>query len=83
MFVLNLLSAIHRDEGGHAAAGSLDWVATVGAILLAAGAAAGEDVITIIGGVVLALGLASAPVFRHMSIDYGIFDRLNALEKDD
>ena len=83
MFLRNLLSDFHRDEGGHVAAGSLDWVASVGAILLAAGAAAGEDVITIIGGVVLAAGLAAAPVFRHMSIDYEIFDRLNALDKDD
>ncbi len=83
MFLPTSLSEFHRDEGGHVAAGSLDWVASVGAVLLAAGAASGEDVITIIGGVVLAVGMSAAPVFRHISIDYGIFERLNALEKDD
>ena len=81
MFLRTLLSDFHRDEGGHVAAVSLDSVASVGAVLLAVGAATGEDVITIIGGIVLAAGLAAAPVFRHISIDYSIFERLNALEK--
>ena len=82
MSLFNGLFNFHHDEGGHVAAWSLEWVAGVGAVLLTAGAAAGEDVITIIGGVVLAVGLAAAPAFRHTSIDYGIFERLNDLEKD-
>jgi hypothetical protein len=51
--------------------------------LLAAGAASGEDVITIIGGVALGLGILLGEVLGHMQVDYDIFSRLNRLEGKD
>jgi hypothetical protein len=33
-----------------------------------------------VGGVVLAVGIVAATIRSHMTIDYPIFDRLNALE---
>ncbi len=55
-------------------------VAVVGAVLLAAGAAAGEDVITIVGGVGLGLGILVSGLLNHIRVDYDIFERLNRLE---
>ncbi len=36
--------------------------------------------ITFVGGVVLAVGIVGTTIRHHMTIDYPIFDRLNALE---
>ena len=78
--VLRALAKLKRDESGHAELLVNDLVKVIGVILLAAGAAASEDVITIVGGVVLALGIVGTTIRHHMTIEYPIFDRLNALE---
>ena len=77
------LQRLARDEAGHAAPAASSLGATIGAILLAAGAASGEDVITIIGGVALGLGILLGEVLGHMQVDYDIFSRLNRLEGKD
>ncbi len=78
--VLRALAKLKRDESGHGELLVNDLVKVISVILLAAGAAASEDVITIVGGVVLAVGIVAATIRSHMTIDYPIFDRLNALE---
>lgn len=78
--VLRALAKLGRNESGHAELLINDLVKVVGVILLAAGAAASEDVITIVGGVVLAVGIVGTTIRHHIAIDYPIFDRLNALE---
>ncbi len=69
-----------RDEG-HATPLAGTLLAGVGAILLAIGAANDTGVLAIIGGIVLAVGLTATIVIQHMTIEYGIFDRLDKLEK--
>ena len=49
--------------------------------MLAIGVAADSDVAAIIGGIVLAVGLLATTLVYHMAIDYGIFKRLDDLEK--
>ena len=78
--VLRALAKLKRDESGHSELLINDLAKVAGVILLAAGAAASEDVITIVGGVVLAVGIVGTTIRHHMTIDYPIFDRLNALE---
>jgi hypothetical protein len=78
--VLRALAKLKRDESGHGELLVNDLVKVIGVILLPAGAAASEEVITIVGGVVLAVGIVAATIRSHMTIDYPIFDRLNALE---
>ena len=70
---------LHGDEDGHTA--PLVVVgAGLGAALLSAGAAAGEDVLTIVGGVVLTVGLIAGSMLTHTRMDYEVYDRLNKLE---
>ena len=78
--VLRALAKLKRDESGHGELLVNDLVKVIGVILLPAGAAASEEVITIVGGVVLAVGIVAATIRSHMTIGYPIFDRLNALE---
>ena len=40
-----------------------------------------SDVAAIIGGIALAVGLLATTLAYHMAIDYGIFKRLDDLEK--
>ncbi|PZC44942.1 MAG: hypothetical protein DK306_001635 [Chloroflexi bacterium] len=75
--------ALHHDTSGHADLLLADVLLVIGIVILGAGAAAGEDVIIIVGTVVLALGFIARSVIGHMKVDYPIYDRLNALEKDD
>lgn len=78
--VLRALAKLKRDESGHSELLINDLAKVAGVILLAAGAAASEDVITIVGGVVLAVGIVGTTIRHLMTIDYPIFDRLNALD---
>ncbi len=78
--VQRALEKLARDESGHGEILVHDLVKVIGVILLTAGAAASEDVITIVGGIVLSVGIISATVRNHMTIDYPVYDRLNALE---
>ena len=63
--------------------GLADLIPATGAALLGAGAATGEDVLTIVGAVALALGFVLSGFVRHVKVDYAIYDRLNALESDE
>ena len=78
--VLRALAKSRRHESGHAELLINDLVKVAGVILLAAGAAANEDVITIVGGVVLAVGTVGTTIRHHITIDYPIFDHLNTHE---
>lgn len=77
------LGRLQRDESGHATLGLLDIAAASGAVLLAAGAASGEDVLTIIGGAALAVGIFAGGVVRHTSIDYEMWRRLDRIDEAD
>ena len=68
-------------EEGHAITLPGTLLSGAGAILLAIGAANDSGVLAIIGGVVLAVGLLAASLLAHMGIEYGIFGRLDELEK--
>ena len=76
-----ILRAANDDERGHAAPLVPSLAGAVGAIVLAIGVASDSDIAAIIGGIVLAVGLLATVVVSHMAIDYGIFKRLDDLEK--
>lgn len=71
--------AVRRGEEGHAAPLLGTITGGVGAILLAIGSASDTGALAIIGGIVLAIGLSATAVLRHMTIDYGVFARLDKL----
>ncbi len=71
----------NNDERGHIEVGVPALVAGVAAIVLAIGAAADSDVITIISGVVLGVALLAASLLRHRQIDYDVWRRLDELKK--
>ena len=73
--------AANDDERGHAAPLVPSLAGAAGAIVLAIGAASDSDVAACIGGIVLAVGLLATVVVSHMTIDYGIYKRLDDLEK--
>lgn len=75
-----LLGTIHSEEG-HAITLPGTMASMVGAVLLAVGAVNNQDVLTIIGAVVLAVGLLATSLLQHMGIEYGIFGRLDEIEK--
>ena len=74
---------LHDDSSGHGAILIVDAIPAVGAILLGAGAAAGEDVLTIVGAVALGVGIIARGAGHHIKVDYPIYERLNALETDE
>ena len=76
-----VLQNIHASEDGHAEPVVGALIGAVGAILLAIGAANDSGVLAIIGGIVLALGLMATVVINHMTVEYGIFGRLDKMEK--
>jgi len=76
-----ILRAANDDERGHAAPLVPSLAGAAGAIVLAIGVASDSDVAAIIGGIVLAVGLLATVVVSHMAIDYGIYSRLDNLEK--
>lgn len=68
-------------EDGHAIMLPGTFLSGVGAILLGIGAANDSGALAIIGGVALAVGLLVGSLLDHMGVDYGIFGRLEELEK--
>jgi hypothetical protein len=78
-----LFQRIRDEEQGHALVGVASLVAAIGAIVLAIGAAAGDDTTTIVGGVVLGVAIFLSGVARHRGIDYEMYTRLDQLEKKD
>ena len=79
--MLHLGKLLSEGEEGHATVAGGTLVGVVGAILLTIGAANDTDVLTIIGGIVLAVGLLAGSLLRHRDIDYGVYARLEKLEK--
>ncbi|TMG03986.1 MAG: hypothetical protein E6I03_02605 [Chloroflexi bacterium] len=81
MRFIRTVQQIHNDERGHVEVGVPALVAAIAAIVLAIGAAADSDVVTIISGVVLGVALLAASLARHRQIDYDVWRRLDKLEK--
>jgi len=81
MRFIKTVQQIHNDERGHVEVGVPALVAAIAAIVLAIGAAADSDVVTIISGVILGVALLAASLARHRQIDYDVWRRLDKLEK--
>lgn len=75
-----LRTALLEGEEGHALPGVGMLIAAAGAIVLAVGAANGNDATTITGGIVLAVGILAFGLADHMNVEYNIFGRLEKLE---
>ena len=78
---IRTLLRVLNEEQGHAITMPGVMLGGAGAILLGIGAANDSGVLAIIGGVVLAVGLLATSLLAHMGIEYGIFGRLDELEK--
>ena len=82
MFMLKRITEFLNREEGHATTLPGLLLGGAGAILLAVGAANDSGWLAIVGGIVLAVGLVATDVLNHTQIAYGIFARLDELEKD-
>lgn len=74
------IGALLRTEDGHAEPGIAALIPAAGAILLGVGAANDTGWLAIVGSIVLALGLVGTLLVNHVTVEYGIFGRLDALE---
>ena len=79
--MLESLTHAARDESGHAMPLVGALIGAVGFILLAIGANNGTGWLTITGGIVGAVGLLAYNVLHHTKLEWGLFDRLDKLEK--
>lgn len=77
MRMLNMLSG----EDGHGAPLPAALLAAAGAIVLGIGSAGGTGWLAIVGGVVLAIGILATLVVNHVTVEYDMYARLEALEK--
>ena len=68
-------------EDGHALPIPGALVGGTGAILLAIGAANDTGWLAIVGGIVLAVGLMATLLLQHIGVEYGIFQRLDKMER--
>ena len=73
-------NAVTEGEEGHGAPLGGTLLGGIGAILLAIGAANDSGALAIVGGIVLAIGLTATVLLDHLTIDYGIFKRLDDLD---
>ncbi len=76
-----LTKIVSKGEEGHAAAVPGALLGGAGAIRLAIGAANDTGALAIAGGIVLAVGLLATLLLNHVTVEYGIFSRLNDIEK--
>ena len=76
-----LTKIVSEGEDGHAAPIPGALLGGAGAILLGIGAANDTGALAIAGGIVLAVGLMATLMLSHMTIEYGIFKRLDDIEK--
>ena len=76
-----LTKIVSEGEEGHAAPIPGALLGGAGAILLGIGAANDTGALAIAGGIVLAVGLMATLMLSHMTIEYGIFKRLDDIEK--
>jgi len=81
MKCVGLDRVIFRGEEGHAAPLLGTMTGGAGAVLLAIGAANDAGALAIAGGIVLALGLTATAVLNHVTVEWGIFSRLDDLTK--
>lgn len=72
-----LRNAIEDGEEGHAAAALPALVAGVGIIVLGLAAADGSDTWMVVGGIVAGVGLIAGAFWRHMTIDWDLYKRLD------
>lgn len=72
---------ISGGEEGHAAPLLGTMIGGAGAVLLAIGAANDTGALAIAGGIVLAVGLTATAVLNHVTVEWGIFSRLDDLTK--
>jgi hypothetical protein len=79
--MLELIRLVHSHEEGHIWAGGPSFLAGIGVIVLAIGAANDNGLTAIIGGVVAALGLMAASLIRHREFDYDMWRRVDKLER--
>ena len=71
----SLLLKLHEGEDGHNVPGLASLVAAAGPIILAIGAARGNDALTITGGIVAGAGILAYTVAEHMVVDWELFRR--------
>ena len=76
-----LTKIVAEGEDGHAAPIPGALLGGAGAILLAIGAANDTGGLAIAGGIVLAVGLMATLLLSHVTVEYGIFSRLDDIEK--
>jgi hypothetical protein len=79
--VRKLSDIVRGGEEGHAGPLPGMVAAAAGAIILGIGAAADTGWLSIVGGIVLAVGILAAFVMNHMMVEYGIYERLESIEK--
>ena len=76
-----LRDIIEHGEDGHGMPLIGALIGAAGAIVLAIGAANDTGWLAIAGGIILAVGLMAMLVIQHMTVEYGLMDRLDKLEK--
>lgn len=79
--ILEVVGSIHRSEEGHALPAVASTIGGIGAILLGIGAANDTGALAVVGGFLAAVGILGGPVLEHVMVDYGIYDRIEKLEK--
>jgi hypothetical protein len=76
-----LMEGLNREDGhGIPLLGGL--LAAAGTVALGIGAANDTGWLAVVGGIVAAVGILATIVIQHVTIDYGMYGRLEALEKD-
>jgi hypothetical protein len=78
---LRMIRALLNGEAAHAAPLPGTLLGGAGAVLLAIGAANDTGALAIAGGIVLAVALTATALLNHIGVEYGIFHRLDDLEK--
>lgn len=77
------IEAAIEGESGHGTPALGALVAGAGTILLAVGAVNDTGWLAIAGGVISLLGFLAMQVLNHITVDYDMYRRLEALEKKD
>lgn len=68
-------------ESGHAITVVGALIGAIGLVLLGFGSANGTGWMAITGGILGAVGLLTYEILRHTQFDWGVFRRLDSLEK--